>query len=227
MNVNLRNYFVIFREVILCDKIGRQVRKLFRNKSERKRLTNHNFTILSQNCIGSIWYHDLGERFCSPTINIKFNPDDFVKFLGNIKHYLDAPIKFVEDAAKPYPVGYLDDVYIEFVHYHSEHEVVSKWKERRKRINWNNMCIIACDGGMSDNARDLYLNLPIPNKILFTSRIDSQEHNAMHVTVISCPQFNDSAGADARLLNFCSVTGKRYYNNLIDYVDFLNSVKRL
>lgn len=216
------NYFYMFRKLILHDKVGRLMRRLFRDKLERRRLTNHNFTIFSQNCIGSIWYHDLGERFCSPTINMKFKPDDFVKFLSNLKHYLDAPIEFETTDTKPYPVGYIDDVFVEFVHYHTKEEVVRKWSERKKRIDWNNMCVIACEGGMSDKALKEYIELPFCNKILFTSASTGDEING--VKRVYCPWFNDSNGVDARLLNFCSITGKRYYNNLIDYVDFLNSI---
>ena len=64
-----------------CDKLGRAVRRIIRNKIERRRLINTNFTIISQNCIGSIMYHDLGQKFLSPTINMLFEPSDFVKFL--------------------------------------------------------------------------------------------------------------------------------------------------
>lgn len=32
----------------------------------RKRLKNHDFTILATNCIGTVIYHDLGLEFLSP-----------------------------------------------------------------------------------------------------------------------------------------------------------------
>lgn len=42
------------------------------------------------------------------------------------------------------------------------------------------------------------------------------------VTQIQQPFFAD--GADARLLNFCSITGLRFYNKIIDYVKYLNNI---
>lgn len=39
-------------KISMCYRIGPIVRRKFRNKSERQKLKNHNFTILSQNCIG-------------------------------------------------------------------------------------------------------------------------------------------------------------------------------
>lgn len=44
----------------ISDRIGRISRLMWRNRLERSHLKNNNFTILSQNCIGGIMYHDLG-----------------------------------------------------------------------------------------------------------------------------------------------------------------------
>ena len=95
----------------LCDRIGRLNRMLFRNKIERKKLNNTNFTIFSQNCIGSVMYHDLGLQFNSPTINMLFKPKDFIKLLDNLNLYLSEKIVFIE-SDKKYPVGKLYDIEI-------------------------------------------------------------------------------------------------------------------
>lgn len=39
-------------KISMCYRIGPIIRKKFRNGKERQALKNHNFTILSQNCIG-------------------------------------------------------------------------------------------------------------------------------------------------------------------------------
>lgn len=36
----------------------------------KSRLQNHDFEIISSNCIGGILYHDVGEQFRTPTINL-------------------------------------------------------------------------------------------------------------------------------------------------------------
>ena len=41
---------------------------------------NKNFTIIARDCVGGILYHQLGERFLSPTINLFFTPEDFNYF---------------------------------------------------------------------------------------------------------------------------------------------------
>lgn len=50
-------------------------------KSQRKRLKNDNFTIISSNCIGGLIYHRLGKEFNSPTINLRFYQNEFIKFV--------------------------------------------------------------------------------------------------------------------------------------------------
>ena len=63
------------------DKLGRIARCVYRNNIERLKLKNTDFTIFSQNCIGSIMYHDLGQPFKSPTINLLITPKDFIRFM--------------------------------------------------------------------------------------------------------------------------------------------------
>jgi uncharacterized protein (DUF1919 family) len=207
---------MFLRKIHFCfsDKLGRFSRKWFRNKYERKELKNHNFTILSQICIGSIMYHDLGEPFLSPTINMLFEPDGFIKFMYNIKYYLSLDIKFI-DSKKEYPIGLLDDIKIDFVHYNSEDEAMTKWNQRKERIQWDNIFVIACDKDMSEDAINKFLCLnKYPNRILFSSKFIESMFSVYQ------SDFND--GSDARLLNFCNIFGKRFYQKWINYTAFLN-----
>ena len=85
-------------------KIGKKYRKLIRNKIERKKIKNKEFTILSNTCIGGIIYNDLGQRFLSPTINLYITPKDFVEFLENLDDYLSSEIEPVKSLLN-YPIG--------------------------------------------------------------------------------------------------------------------------
>ena len=58
----------------------------------RMRLHNSNFTIISNNCAGGIMYHDLGERFNSPTVNLMFYASDFFTFLENLHEALESDV---------------------------------------------------------------------------------------------------------------------------------------
>lgn len=77
--------------------------------------------MLTSNCIGGLIYHELGKSFLSPTINLRMNSPDFIKFVTNIHEYLDLDLKFI-NSEEPFPVAKLGDVKIYFVHYGSEEE---------------------------------------------------------------------------------------------------------
>lgn len=212
---------------LLYDKIGRLLRPYCLNKLERRRLKNHDFTIFSQNCIGSIMYHDLGAKFLSPTINMKFNPNDWIKFLADIRYYLDAPISFCKDNRYSYPIGYIGDCFVEFVHYSSENEVIQKWEERKSRINWNNFFVISCDKDMTINSVKKYYQLHKRmggHFIMFVSEntylqlTDEEIDSGIYIKQRFFPD-----GSDAKLLNFASIFGHRYYNYCFDYIKFLNN----
>ena len=67
-----------------------------KNKRDRKRLVNKDFTIIASNCTAGILYHELGLKFLSPTINLYMEGDDFVKFCTNINYYLNVEMSQVE-----------------------------------------------------------------------------------------------------------------------------------
>ena len=94
-------------------KLGKLFREKVRNKIERKKIKNSDFTILSNNCIGGIMAHDLGKRFLSPTINLYIKPTDFVKMMENLEYYLSLEIEPIETKLK-YPVRKIRRYYIIF-----------------------------------------------------------------------------------------------------------------
>ena len=95
-------------------------------------------TIISSNCNGEFIYYDMGLKFMSPTINLSFDMNDYVKFLSNLKWYLEQEIVEYNDERFDYPTGMLGDIEIRFNHYSTFDEAVSKWNERKKRVNWDN-----------------------------------------------------------------------------------------
>lgn len=62
-------------------------------------------------------YHDLGQRFLSPTVNLLFSPHDFIIFI---------------ETKEKYPIGKLGELTIKFLHCESEESVLNSWNERKK-----------------------------------------------------------------------------------------------
>lgn len=119
-------------------------------------LKEKNVSIISNICLGGIIYQELGLKAISPTVNATCRDSDCLLFLENIKRYLSVDMKEYKPAYGTYvdnnlykrlfyPMGIIDDeiVWI-FPHSNCYQEIIDKWNEKRKLINWDNLAIIAC-----------------------------------------------------------------------------------
>ena len=123
---------------------------------------------------GGVIYHDVGERFNSPTKNLYFTIPDFLAFAENLVFCLGQTVSPLE-TENNYPVGYLllpdhKTIQIHFVHYSSFSEAFEKWEIRKIRINPNNLFILL-EMGLSTTEEYVkrFLNLPFENKMAFVN----------------------------------------------------------
>ena len=114
-------------------------------------LNNKDFSLISRDCIGGVLYHQFGQKFLSPTINLFFTLDDFNYFCRYLKTYIDSELKEFLDKSVDYPVGIitpktccrkLPSIKVGFMHYASFKEAKDKWEERKKRINYKKIFVI-------------------------------------------------------------------------------------
>lgn len=135
-------------------------------------------TIISQNCIGGVIYHDLGMQFLSPTINLFFKEPDFVRFVLNLEHYMACELEMRWE--EEYPVGRLDDIEIHFMHYETCKEAKEKWERRKQRINWDSILVLASDQeGFDEVVFQQWKQIPYA-KVLFTAQTQyAQDQDSM------------------------------------------------
>lgn len=138
------------------------------------------------NCTGGILSHDLGLQFKSPTVNLFFRAEDFIKFCENLKYYLSID-EFVECTdpkiigQRTYPIAYLGDLVLFLVHYHSVSEAQKKWNERKKRVNWDDIVIINTDReGMTEELKDRFEILPY-RKVMFVHQPDEKHPSCFYI----------------------------------------------
>ncbi len=185
-------------------------------KRKRKKLKNHDFTILASNCCGTIMYHDLGLFFTSPTINLSMGMDDFVRLVGNLEWYMKLPLSDAGREGK-YPTGMLGDVKICFMHYKTFEEAAWKWEERKKRINWDNVFVVGTDkDGCTRETMQHFEELPYKNKVLF-SHLPHPEFPSVHYI----KGFEEKSELGV-IINFKEKFLMRRYMDDFDYVTFLN-----
>lgn len=190
---------------------------LYWKNKNRKRLKNKNFSLLCSNCMGGLMYHELGIKFLSPTINIRINSPDFIKFVCNIHEYLDQELYFI-DTNENYPVAKLGDVTIYFVHYKTREQAESKWQERKKRINWDNVWILTNDlDGVNEEDLTRLQSIQYAKGIVVFS---SKKYDGFHSI-----RFIPSCAANGEMINtmkFNHARGRRVFELLFDYVGWLN-----
>lgn len=191
------------------------------NHKMRKKLKNHNFTILSSNCMGGIIYHRLNEKFYSPTINLWMYEPDFQKFCLNLNYYKNSSLRFV-DGKKKYPVAILGEedkeITIFFLHYQSKEEAKNKWNERIKRIDEDNLYVIATDNdGISKNDLERWKEMKCKNKVVFVA---NQCTDLDYAYLLKKYEGKESVGKYVNDIN--QSTGIRYVEEEFDFVDFLN-----
>jgi uncharacterized protein (DUF1919 family) len=188
-----------------------------KNNIDRSRLKNKNFTLIASNCNGAFILHDLGLEFNSPFVNLWLKPDDFIRYLQNIEYYTGINMKFIKEEGITYPVGMLDDVRIYFQHYKTEEEAESKWLERSKRMNMENLFILFTDrdGCTKENLKD-FDALPWKNKTVFTHIPYPDIKSAYYISGF---EKEESVGL---LYEYRKASvGEKYYDEF-DYVSWFN-----
>lgn len=140
----------------------------------RKRLKNKSVSIISNNCIGGILYHDLGLKFNSPTINTLIYGDEFIEFIKNLKEYINCELVY-DETSKEYPIGVLSSIdkktiHIHFLHNNNFEEAKSNWNRRKSRINYNNLFVIYEHFNKFDNSIIEEFDKINYHKVVFTHK---------------------------------------------------------
>lgn len=193
-------------------------RKALIMPSQRKRLTNRDFSIIASNCNGGVLCSDLGVRFNSPTVNMWIYPEDFLRMASNLKAYMTYELREVKDDTFPYPVGELNgDVRIYFQHFLSFDEAKEKWNVRKERMNYDNMYFMFTDrNGCTEEQLKKFDSLPYEHKVAFTSK----PHPELKCCVW-CKEYEQQNEVPILTL-YRNWWGERLYDRYFDFVGWLN-----
>lgn len=194
-------------------------------KRQRRRLKNNTPSILCNNCIAGVIYHDLGLRFNSPTINLFMRPDGYIRYLSDIDYYLKCELVEGAEENVAYPVGVLqpfddthEEVKIFFQHYKTFENAREKWVERSSRIDFDNLYIIFefFDNLYGEEHLTQFIGLPFKHKIALTHKPYPGMENTLS---LSCYEKKLPISS---CLDYRGISGKRHLDEF-DYVSFLNT----
>lgn len=184
---------------------------------KRMRLKNRNATVISSNCNGEFIYYDMRLRFMSPTINLSFEMNDYVKMLEALPYYLSLELIPNTDERYDFPTGMLGDIEILFNHYKTFEEAKEKWDERKKRIDPDNIFVLGTErDGCTYETLKRFDALPYKNKVIFTHIPYPEISSAFCISGFE----NDSEVGI--LLYFRDGFFIRRYLDEFDYVSFLD-----
>ncbi len=197
-------------------KINESLRRVY-NYFNRKRLKNHEFSLIASNCYGGVMLHDLGLPFNSPFINLWVKPSDFLKFCEKMDYYLSLELSFTKIEGIGYPVGVLDDICLFFQHYSTEEQAELAWNNRKQRIIWDNLFVLFTDrDGCTYQELLQFDRLSIKNKAVLT-HIPYKEISSSHYI----PGFENESSV-GHLNRFKKRFSYRKYYDSFDYVSWFN-----
>ena len=197
-------------------RIGDLLRSL-RLWLHRLRIKKTNVSIICNNCLGGVLYHDYKMKFCSPFINLMIPTSHFIDLIQNIDSIKQMELIDITSHDNRYPVGLLNSKYeLHFMHYDSFQEAKKKWIERVERINYENLYVILVETH-SCTYKDLEIfdNLPFKNKIIVTHKPYPSIKSAVPI------KDYDGINLNRKILWPMNRWGKRKYDQ-IDWLSFLN-----
>lgn len=183
-----------------------------------RKLKNKDFTVIASNCNGGVLCSDLGVGFNSPTVNVWFYPDDYLRMVSNLREYMAYELIEVSDDTVPYPVGELKgNVRIYFQHYHSFEEAKAAWNRRKARMNYDNVFLMFTDrNGCTEEQLKRFDRLPYKNKIVFTCKPHPELKSC-----IWCQEYENQDEVPILTL-YRNWRGERLYDRYFDFVRWFN-----
>ena len=127
-------------------------------------------SILSSNCWGGQLYHDANMMFLSPTINLTFEPNDFLIFVNKINEIKTATIVEKQNC-KPYPVGLItysdgSQITIYFVHYKTFNDAKNAFLKRSARI-CKNIVVLLMVNKLEESVIENFKSIPYKKKCIY------------------------------------------------------------
>ncbi|WP_160115334.1 DUF1919 domain-containing protein [Varibaculum vaginae] len=202
---------------------------------KNRKLTNREVTIISNNCIAGVIYHDCGLRFLSPTVNLWFQTEDFFTYAANILQYSPqqgAKLREIFEEGISYPLGLLTPksadlpaIKLYFQHYPSFELAKKKWEGRSKRINFDNICLIfECSQPITGKSPipKLFRQAPYSHKVIVTSKhsVTDTGTEVVHLPVYDLPGYQPGKLFTTRRKFSLS----RWLDDF-NYVEFLNRTR--
>lgn len=152
-----------------------------------------------------------------------FKFDDFIIFCNHLQAYLDTDLIEDKNTDKEFPVGRLTnefgEIHIYFMHYHSFNEAKDKWNERKKRVDYEKIYVIAqIEGELDEDKVQKFNSIPYKNKVLLSKSPNNRDQE----NIIYLRAMNRSGYMIGDVLHYKTMISVKRQFNEFDYISFLN-----
>lgn len=210
----------------ILKKVKNKLKRTYECYKRRKKLKFKDFSIISNNCWGGFIYQMFNLPYTTPTIGLFIYEHDYVKFCGNLKHYLEQELEFIDVKNSKYynkvtknqteeityPVAKLGDIEVFFMHYKTKEEAVCKWNRRKARINFDRLLFKMSEREDRDEKTTAeFCTLPYKNKICFT---EDEQNIDCCVKVNGLKELNESGGGDETKLTLKAIDIYKLLNDM-------------
>jgi uncharacterized protein (DUF1919 family) len=182
-------------------RISSQVVDYLYSKYAKRKLKQHKFCIICNNCFGGHLYEATNRPYNTPTVGLYFFSEDYIKFVENLDTYLKEDLNFIKESrfeecrkehdVKKYPIGLLsNNLEIHFLHYKTEEEAEIKWNRRKERVIDSDILVIMNDQNkFSEDLMSRFDSIKYPKIFL-----SSKEREGKTIKVISYYKNKDVVG---------------------------------
>ncbi len=149
----------------------------------KRSIKSKDFSIISNNCWAGRVYQYLDMPYLSPTAGLYFFAPDYIKFVSDLRRYLNTTLRFINPEDSKYyeeikkrnqtdkPIGILDDVEIVFLHYKTKEEAEEKWNRRKERVNFDNIILKFSRMNLcTEKEFEEFCKIPFENKFVFNTQ---------------------------------------------------------
>lgn len=140
------------------------------------RLAEKKLIVLSSDCLGGKLMKDYMLPCYTPTVNIWFTGEDYLKLCEDPQRYFSQELKKGEPDHENHPTGLLDDIVLHFGHEEVFEEGAKKWRlgcrlYERAIKGPHEFCVVMTDrNGFAPELVERFEKLPYRYKVLFTHR---------------------------------------------------------
>ncbi len=212
----------------MIKEIPSQLKYGIRRLQNAPKIRNRKVSLITQDCIGGVISHDYMLPFRSPTVNLFIEGENFVRLVEDLRHYMSiAAEPYLEEYIDPidpsvrYPKIRVDDLEICCMHYPDCAEAVQAWERRRKRVDFDNIRVIANSSNLKEDEELIRRVCSTAYKTICFTYGDRGIRNCIPLT-------EDFWKPDRRgilrpnLTDFDEDSGKRYYEKYLDIAEWIN-----